>query len=191
MKGYLALGKFKNITGRPYMKKFLTLFALAAFSLTAAAHGPTPQKIDEKIVIKAEPAKVWAMVKDYENVQKWLPTVESVKIEKKGNNIFRHLSLKSGGKVKEAIKEVDDDGMKIKFEVLEGGPFTNYNPYISVKEGPGAGESTVRYFHRFYRYYPQNPPIPEGQDEAAAIKFVKDTYGPGLENLKKVLENSK
>jgi hypothetical protein len=75
--------------------------------------------------------------------------------------------------------------------VIEGGPVSNYNPYISVKKGPNAGESEVRYFHRFYRFYPQNPPIPEGQDEAAAIKFVEDTYGPGLENLKKVLENTK
>lgn len=173
------------------MKKFFALIALAALSVSAFAHGPTPQKIDDRITVKAEPAKVWAMIKDYENVQKWLPTVKSVKIEKKGGNIYRTLSLKSGGKVKEHIKSVDDDNMKIKFEVLEGGPFTNYNPYISVKKGKNAGESEVRFFHRFYRFFPNNPPIPDGQDEAAAIKFVKDTYGPGAEGLKKALANSK
>jgi hypothetical protein len=173
------------------MKKFLALIALAAFSIHAAAHGPTPQKIDERIVIKAEPAKAWAMVKDYANVQKWLSTVKSAKIEKKGGETFRILSLKNGGKVKERLKGIDDKRMKIKFEVVEGGPFTNYNPYISVKKGPNAGESEVRFFHRFYRFFPNNPPIPEGQDEAAAIKFVKDTYGPGPADLKKALENSK
>ena len=173
------------------MKKFLALIALAAFSFNAAAHGPTPQKIDERIVIKAEPAKAWAMVKDFANVQQWLPTVKSTKITKKGADTFRTISLKNGGKVKDRIKSIDDENMKIKFEVISGGPFTNYNPYISVKAGPGKGESTVRYFHRFYRFFPNNPPIPEGQDEAAANKFVKDTYGPGLENLKKVLESSK
>ncbi|MEE9331080.1 MAG: SRPBCC family protein [Methylophilaceae bacterium] len=173
------------------MKKFLALIALAAFSVTAFAHGPTPQKIDNRIVIKAEPAKVWAMVKDIANVQAWLPTVESAKVEKKGADTFRTLTLKNGGKVIERVKSIDDDNMKVKFEVIEGVPASNYNPYISVKKGPNAGESEVRYFHRFYRFYPQNPPIPEGQDEAAAIKFIEDTYGPGLENLKKVLENSK
>lgn len=173
------------------MKKFLALIALAAFSFNAAAHGPTPQKIDERIVIKAEPAKAWAMVKDFENVQQWLPTVKSTKVVKKGADTFRTISLKNGGKVKDRIKKIDDENMKIKFEVISGGPFTNYNPYISVTAGPGKGESTVRYFHRFYRFFPNNPPIPEGQDEAAANKFVKDTYGPGLENLKKVLESSK
>jgi|TARA_B110000908_G_scaffold131821_1_gene155175 hypothetical protein len=173
------------------MKKFLALIAMAVFSVSAAAHGPTPQKIDDRIIIKAEPAKAWAMIKDYENVQKWLPTVKSVKVEKKGADTFRTLTLKNGGKIKERIKSIDDANMKIKFEVLEGGPFSNYNPYISVKKGPNAGESEVRFFHRFYRQFPNNPPIPKGQDEAAAIQFITDIYLPGNENLKKLLESSK
>jgi carbon monoxide dehydrogenase subunit G len=173
------------------MKKFLALIAMAVFSVSAAAHGPTPQKIDDRIIIKAEPAQAWAMIKDYKNVQKWLPTVKSVEIQKEGADTFRTLTLKNGGKIKERIKSVDDDNMKIKFEVLEGGSFSNYNPYISVKKGPNAGESEVRFFHRFYRQFPNNPPIPEGQDEASAIQFITDTYLPGNKNLKKVLENSK
>ncbi|MDG1074771.1 MAG: SRPBCC family protein [Methylophilaceae bacterium] len=173
------------------MKQFLALIAMAVFSLSAIAHGPTPQKIDNRVIIKAEPAKVWAMVKDYENVQKWLPTVKSVSVEKKGADIVRTIVLKNGIKLKDKIKQVDDANMKIKFEVIEGGPFSNYNPYISVDKGSNAGESEVRFFHRFYRQYPNNPPIPEGQDEASAIKFINDTFVPGNENLKKVLENAK
>ncbi|QVL45970.1 MAG: SRPBCC family protein [Methylophilaceae bacterium] len=173
------------------MKKFLALIALSVFSITAAAHGPTPQKIDEKVIIKAEPAKVWEMVKDYENAQKWLPTVKNITVEKKGSEIIRTLNLKNGGKIKEKISDVDDAGMKIKFEVIEGVPASNYNPYISVSKGPNAGESEVRFFHRFYRFYPNNPPIPDGQDEAAAIQFINETYVPGNQHLKKVIENSK
>ncbi len=173
------------------MKRIIALIALAAFSAGTLAHGPTPQKIDDKIVIKAEPAKVWAMIKDIGKAEAWMPTVASTKIEKKGADTLRTITLKSGGKVTESIKEIDDAGMKIKFEFVSGGPVTNYNPYITVTAGPGAGESSVRYFHRFYRFFPNNPPIPEGQDDASAVKFVEDTYGSSLENLKKVLENSK
>jgi hypothetical protein len=173
------------------MKRIIALIALAAFSAGTLAHGPTPQKIDDKIVIKAEPAKVWAMIKDIGKAEAWMPTVASTKIEKKGADTLRTITLKSGGKVTESIKEIDDAGMKIKFEFVSGGPVTNYNPYITVTPGPGAGESSVRYFHRFYRFFPNNPPIPEGQDDASAVKFVEDTYGSSLENLKKVLENSK
>lgn len=170
------------------MKKFFTFIALAAFSMTAFAHGPTPQKLDERIVIKAEPAKVWAMVKDFGKAEAWMPTVTGTTTEKNGADTFRTLTLKNGGKVKERIKNIDDDAMKIKFEFVDGGPVTNFNPYISVSKGDNPGESKVRYFHRFYRFFPNNPPIPEGQDDASAVKFVTDTYGGTLENLKKVLE---
>lgn len=173
------------------MKKFFALIALAAFSITAFAHGPTPQKKDDRIVIKADPATVWAMVKDFGKAEAWMPTVASTKTEKKGADTFRTLTLKSGGKIKERIKSIDNENMKIKFEFINGGPVTNFNPYISVTAGPGKGESSVRYFHRFYRFFPNNPPIPEGQDDASAVKFVEGTYGGSLENLKKVLENSK
>lgn len=173
------------------MKKFLALITLAAFSMTAFAHGPTPQKLDERIVIKAEPAVVWAMVKDYAKAEAWIPAVASTKVEKKGADTFRTLTLKSGGKIKERIKSIDEEGMKIKFEFINGGPVTNYNPYISVSKGNKPGESKVRYFHRYYRFFPNNPPIPEGQDDESAVKFVTGTFGASLENLKKVIENSK
>ncbi|MDG1452882.1 MAG: SRPBCC family protein [Methylophilaceae bacterium] len=173
------------------MKKFLALIAMAVFSASAVAHGPTPQKVDDRIVIKAEPAKVWAMVKDFGKAEAWMPNVASTTTEKKGAETLRTLTLKSGGKLVERVKNVDDADMKIKFEFVSGGPIANYSPYISVSPGPNAGESSVRYFHRFYRFYPNNPPIPEGQDDASAVKFVKDNYTPALENLKKVIENLK
>ena len=39
------------------MKKVLALIAMAILPLTAAAHGPSPQKVEKEIVIKADPAK--------------------------------------------------------------------------------------------------------------------------------------
>lgn len=173
------------------MKKFLALITLAAFSMTAFAHGPTPQKFDDRIVIKAEPAVVWAMIKDYAKAEAWMPGVASTKVEKKGADIFRTMTLKNGGKLTDRLKSIDEEGMKIKFEFINGGPVTNYNPYISVSKGDNPGESKVRYFHRFYRFFPNNPPIPEGQDDESAVRFVEGTFGTSLQNLKKVLENSK
>ncbi len=173
------------------MKKFLVLIALAACSITAVAHGPTPYKSDNSIVIKADPAKTWAMVKDFGNIHAWMPTVESTQVEKKGKDTFRIMVLKSGAKVTERLKSINDEDMKIKYEFISGAPLSNHNAYLTVKAGPGNGESTVRFFHRYYRFFVNNPPIPEGQDDAAAIKFITENYESGLANLKKVLENSK
>ena len=174
------------------MKKFLTLLALATLSFNAAAHGPSPQKVEKTIVIKAAPAKVWAMVKDFGNMQAWHPAIASTKLEKKGEETHRTLALKGGGEITEKLRSIDDKEMKLKYEITGGvAPVADYNSFIQVTPGPGAGESTVTWVGRFYRTYKLNPPIPAGQDDETAVKFVTGVYDSGLANLKKVLENSK
>ncbi len=86
------------------MKKFLALLALAILPLTVAAHGPSPQKVEKTITIKAPPAKVWAIVKDFGNMQAWHPAIASDKLEKKGEETFRTLTLKSGGEIYEKLR---------------------------------------------------------------------------------------
>ena len=44
------------------MKKLLALIAMAVIPLTAAAHGPSPQKVEKTVTIKAEPAKVLSLI---------------------------------------------------------------------------------------------------------------------------------
>lgn len=171
------------------MKKLLVLIAAALLPLTAAAHGPSPQKVEKEIVIKADPAKVWAMVKDFGGIHKWLPPVASTKVETKGEETFRTLTLKDGGTILERLKSSDDKDMKLKYEIVEGAlPVTNYNATMTVKAGPGAGETTVVWLARFYRMYTLNPPIPAGQDDESAVKAVTGVFDAGLPNLKKVLE---
>jgi hypothetical protein len=176
------------------MKKLLAIIAAAVLPFAAYAHGPSPQKVEKEVVIKAEPAKVWALVKDFGNMQKWHPAVASDKLEnKKDENgqdaTFRLLTLKDGGTIYEKLKSVSDADMKLKYEIVEGVlPVTDYNSTITVKAGPGAGETTVNWMGRFYRKYRLNPPIPPGQDDESAVKAVTGVYDGGLANLKKVAE---
>jgi len=174
------------------MKKLFTLIALATLSFNAAAHGPSPQKVEKTIVIKAAPAKVWAVVKDFGNMHAWHPAIASTKLEKKGDETFRTLTLKDGGNINEKLRSADDADMKLKYEIVDGvAPVADYNAFMQVTAGPGAGESTVTWVGRFYRTYKLNPPIPAGQDDETAVKFVTGVYDSGLANLKKVVENSK
>ena len=62
----------------------LACLLLGALSLTASAHGPTPQKVDETIEIAAPPAKVWELVKDFGAISSWSPAV--TKSEGTGGN---------------------------------------------------------------------------------------------------------
>lgn len=174
------------------MKKLLSIIALAALSFNVAAHGPSPQKVEKTVVIKAAPAKVWAVVKDFGNIHAWHPAIASTKLEKKGDETFRTLTLKDGGTINEKLRTADDADMKIRYEIVDGvAPVADYNAFMQVTAGPGAGESTVTWVGRFYRTYKLNPPIPAGQDDETAVKFVTGVFDSGLANLKKVIENSK
>lgn len=178
------------------MKKILAILAAvitaATLSFTAAAHGPSPQKVVKEVVIKAEPAKVWAMVKDFGHLEAWHPAIASTKLSKKGDDTFRALTLKDGGVINEKLRAIDEESMKLTYEIVDGvAPVADYYAYIKVSKGDNPGESKVKWLGRFYRVYKLNPPIPEGQDDETAIAFVTGVYDSGLANLKKVLEDSK
>jgi len=176
------------------MKKVIALFAMALLPLTAVAHGPSPQKVEKEIVIKADPSKVWALVKDFGNLQKWHPLVASTKLEtKKDENgdmqTYRTLTLKAGGTILEKLRIADDKEMLLKYEIVSGVlPVADYNAKITVKAGPGAGETTVVWMARFYRVYKLNPPIPAGQDDESAVKAVNGVFDTGLPALKALAE---
>ena len=183
------------------MKKILALLALglsvSLVPFTASAHGPSPQKVEKSITIKADPAKVWAIVKDFGNFHKWHPGVASTKLEQKKDDngdmaTFRTLTFKDGGSVFEKLRSADDATMKLKYEIVTGTlPLTDYNATITVSKGENPGETNVVWVGRFYRLYKLNPPIPAGQDDETAIKAITGIFDSGLANLKKVAEGSK
>jgi hypothetical protein len=148
------------------MKKLLVILFATLLPFAALAHGPSPQKVEKTLTVKAEPAKVWAVLKDTANIGKWHPSASAVK-----------------------IKSADDADMKLKYEIADGTiAVADYNSFLVVKAGPGAGESTITWVARFYRVYKLNPPIPAGQDDESALKAVNGLTDSGLLNLKKAIE---
>lgn len=53
-----------------FSRLFSVAFGAVAWATAALAHGPTPQKIDESIQIKADPKAVWAVAGDYAGISK-------------------------------------------------------------------------------------------------------------------------
>ena len=172
------------------MKKIIISIFLTFVSFSVFAHGPSPQKVEKSITINASPDKVWAIVKDFGSFQKWEPLVTDIKLEKKGEDTLRTLTLKSGGKVIERLKGIDEEAMKLKYEIVEGSvPVADYNSFIVVTKGSNPNESNVTWVGRFYRVYKLNPPIPAGQDDESALKAVNEIYDAGLPALKKLAES--
>lgn len=167
---------------------------IALVAQEAGAHGPTRQKAEESIVINAPPAKVWALVGDFNGLDKWLPPVEASSATN-GNTVgsVRTLSITGGEKLNEVLESYDAAGMKLSYKMREPNtkvlPVNNYSSNIAVT-AQGANASKVTWRGAFYRGFMNNNPPAELNDEAA-LKAVSGLYKVSLEKLKKVAEAAK
>jgi Polyketide cyclase / dehydrase and lipid transport len=167
---------------------YLLLGALALG--VARDHGPTRQKVVEKITIDAPPEVVWALVGPVDALAKWHPAIEASPASA-GNSegSVRNLKLKGGGVLVETLEKHSDSARSYSYRAKDGGalPVTNYSSTLSVSAAPEAGRSVVEWRGAFYRGYPNNDPPPDQNDEAA-LKAVTGVYQSGLANLKALVE---
>ncbi|WP_428417341.1 SRPBCC family protein [Methylibium sp.] len=168
--------------------RWLALAALTLASSVALAHGPTRQKVVEKITIDAPADAVWAQIKDFDALSKWHPAVAESPADK-GNTegSVRTVKIKGGGSLVESLERYNAEGKSYTYRAKDGGalPVTNYTSTLTVS-GDGA-KSTVEWRGAFYRGFPNNDPPPDQNDEAA-VKAVTGVYQSGLANLKKLVE---
>ncbi len=181
------------------MKKLLGMIAITLLPLvplTAAAHGAAALRFEKSVTIKAAPAKVWALVKDFGNEQAWHAGVESTKVEtKKDENgddaTYRTVKLKNGGTMYEKLRSADDAGMRLKYEyILEKSTlqFANFYPTISVSANGSDTVVTVK--GSYTRADSSNIPKPEQNDDAAT-KAINEFFDAGFASLKSVAESGK
>ncbi|MGY4308588.1 hypothetical protein ACVIJ6_005831 [Bradyrhizobium sp. USDA 4369] len=159
---------------------------------TADAHGPTRRKVQEHVEINAAPAKVWAVISNFQDMS-WLGVVDKTEGDK-GNEIgaTRKLTLKGGGTIDEELYKYDAEKMSYSYRIttvdVKVLPVTNYSSTISVAPSADGKGSVVEWSGAFYRGFPNNDPPPELSDEAA-VNAVTGIYKSGLEGLKKKVES--
>lgn len=175
------------------MHKFLMMMLLAMPIVATSANAPSQQKVIREVVINAEPAKVWALVKDFGAINQWHPAVEKVSLEMRKDDTgeevqHRLLTLNGGGTLLEKLIGINDDAMKIEYRIVEGVlPVSGYRAIMQVKAGAAAGESVVTWTGRFYNKA-NKVDAPAGEDNATAVSAIEGVYDAGMANLKKVLE---
>ncbi|MCK0197949.1 SRPBCC family protein [Ancylobacter sp. 6x-1] len=170
------------------MKKlFLAAFvALLALPSLATAHGPTPQKVEESILIPAPPDAVWKVMGNFGSIGDWHPEVK--KVTATGDNTAgtasRTITLEKGD-ITEGLDEYDAADHRYAYrmstENIEALPVSFYTAEIQVK--PADGGSQVTWGGRFYRADTTNEPA-EGQDDQSAIDAMTDFFKKGLDGLK-------
>ncbi|WP_395664519.1 SRPBCC family protein [Methylocella sp.] len=167
---------------------------LAFLATAAAAHGPTPQKVEETVAIAAPPARVWDALKSFGDIAAWHPELASSKSsDGDKSDAIRTLVFRKGGELEESLDEHDDANMtysyRLKDAKLDVLPVSFYSATIDVKPGADGG-STVEWFGRFYRGDTGNFPPDELNDEAA-VKAMTAFMKTGLAGLKARVEANK
>ena len=166
----------------------LAAFAMLSVVPASEAHGPTRQKVIEKITIDAPAADVWARIKNFDALKDWHPAVAASPADK-GNEVgsVREISLKGGGALTESLEGYNDELMKYNYRAKDGGalPVTNYTSTIQVSAD--GSKAVVEWRGAFYRGFPNNNPPPDQNDEAA-VAAITGVYQSGLANLKKLAE---
>jgi mxaD protein len=162
------------------MKYLISMLSLV--STAALAHGPTPQKTDESILVNLAPELVWKKLSEPCAIQHWHPSVTGCESSEQNKRV---LTLKTGGKIYEEFDEVLASEMKISYRLgansdTKALPVSSLNGRISIKpEGVG---SRVSWMARYYRVDTTNEP-PKGMDDESARNAVNDYVKQGLANL--------
>lgn len=174
-------------------KVFLSVLAISAILPNVVmAHGPTPQKAKESVVINASVDKVWDTVKEFADISKWHPDVKSSSGDgKHESGGVRNVVLQNGGELTDELdfySERDHEySYRLKKENTQALPVSSYSISLQVTAAPEAGKSLVTLKSRFYRGDTGNSPA-ESQNDAAAVSAMNAFFQHGLVGLQQKLE---
>lgn len=165
------------------------LVALLAPALaTAQGCGPTRLKVTESVAVDLPPAKVWAIVGNFQDMS-WdkdaVATTGTGGDEPEG--AVRTIKLKGGAAFGESLYKYDADAMSYSYHIdtvdVDRLPVQNVSATIEVVPDAGGAKSIVRWRAAFYRYLRPDEPAPDIAD-ANAKKAVADFLRNGLAGLK-------
>ena len=155
------------------MKLWIALLGMC-ISVSAYAHGPTPQKTDQTVRIKASPDAVWKLLSEPCAIKNWHPDVTDCQST---TPLTRTLTLKNGGKLNEEIDEMLPAEMSISYRIggevdIKALPISSLTGRIRVKAD--GTDTQLNWVARYYRADTSNEP-PKGLDDETAVKAV-DAY---------------
>ncbi len=170
----------------------LILLSFLSFPVASLAHGPTPQKAKESIIINASVDSVWNAIKQFDAIASWHPDVKA----SSGDGInasdgTRTITLQNDGQLVESLDYYSDKdheyNYRLKTENVTAFPVSSYTTNIQVTAGDDANTSIVTLKSRFYRGDTGNTP-PENLNDPAAVKAMNAFFKNGLMGLKQKLE---
>ncbi|MBV5300743.1 MAG: SRPBCC family protein [Methylococcales bacterium] len=154
------------------MNLFTKIVLGFVFPLSVFAHGPTPQKADESIAIQAPVEKVWAIIKQFDGLDKWHPDVKNSTGEGKNESgSVRTITLNNDEQFSEELDFYSEQDHLYKYRLKKDNtvalPISSHTTSIQIKQGENANTSVVSIKSRFYRGDTGNTPSNALNDDAA------------------------
>jgi mxaD protein len=147
-------------------------------------------KVTRTVTIDAPVDQVWAKCGDFDALDRWHPAVAKDTLTKGKNNVpgaVRHLDLKGGGYVNEALLQYSAKGHHYSYRIIDSVlPVSDYRSTLRVTAA-GAGKSMVTWSGSFKRKDP-SPNPPDNANDKAATDAISGVYQAGLDSLKQSLE---
>lgn len=164
------------------MKCYLAMLSLSIAGV-AYAHGPTPQKTDESIVVSAKPEVVWKKIIEPCAIAQSNTEVRACEIV---NEKQQSITLNNGKKILQEIDEIAEAEMTLSYRLsgdidMAALPVSSLNGKIKVT--PDAAGAKVTWTARYYRAFTGNEP-PVGQDDEAAKQAIDAFVKAGLNGIK-------
>lgn len=133
--------------------------------------------VSESLGIRATADKVWAIVRDFEHVNRWVIDLASSVPEGEGVGMLRHLIQRDGARVLERLDLLDESTKTIEYHIVQSDlAFTTYRSSIQVRStGPDSCE--VLWTSAFE---------PKGIDIDQILQTLKTNYLRYLESLRKL-----
>ena len=131
--------------------------------------------IKKRIEAPGLPPQIWEHAGGFCAIKTWHPAVAQCLEEKDGDTVFRTLTLKDGGKIREKLTGTEDHSYS--YEIVESPhPIKNYKAKLWVEVDDEPDRSVI---------YWQADFDPEGASEDEAKKKVTTILGDGVKGIKK------
>jgi mxaD protein len=129
----------------------------------------------ESLEIGAPAEEVWAIIRDFEHVNRWVTDLETSVPEGEGVGMLRHLVQKDGKRVLERLDALDESTKTIEYHIVQSDlPFSTYHSKIQVKsKDPDSCEVLWT-----------SALEPKGIDSEQILKTLKTNYLRYLERLR-------
>ncbi|MDO6683243.1 SRPBCC family protein [Oceanobacter sp. 5_MG-2023] len=159
------------------MNKTLSTLVICGSALTAScAHMDSMDgqaSVTESVKVNAPAAEVWALVGEFNDLNRWHP---AVKLSKQVSD-RRYLTLQDGAEIVEEETSRDNSGMNYSYRILSGPlPVEAYNATISVTS-MGDSQSKVTWQSTFDA---------KGMSRPEAEAVISGVYRGGLDQLQRM-----